>query len=227
MPPDKARHEPVHVVEEGKLQEQGPVQHLDAAATVGVRIGKKRAPDPARRARCQKPGLIVLAFGPDAGCHADCLAIGGTLRDKRCLECGKVSRHILAVAVQHADQPAARRQQRRPDGGALPGTGLVAKHTQLRNARSRRRKLRRAVVIAGVVDIDDLERPPRQRGADFIDKRRDIAGFIHHRNKNRDLDPGRRTGLCRFSGHEEKLGRALAPASLYPLIPFRSNPSAR
>ena len=83
----------------------------------------------------------------------------------------------------------------------------MAQHPQFGNVGGAAGKLRRAVIGAGIVDIDDLEPPPGQRGADFLDKRADIAGLVHDRDKNRDLDRGLRANSGLGSGHEDKLGR--------------------
>ena len=68
-------------------------------------------------------------------------------------------------------------------------------------------KLGPAVIGAGVINIDDLESAPLQRGADFLDKRADIASLIHDRNENRNLDRGWRDSGGLGFGHEDTLGR--------------------
>ena len=83
----------------------------------------------------------------------------------------------------------------------------MAQHPQFRNIGSAAGKLGRAVIGAGIINIDDLEPPSGQRGADFLDKRTDIAGLVHDRDKNRDLDRGLRGSGGLGSGHEDTLGR--------------------
>ena len=206
MPPHKARHETVHMIEEGKLQKQQPVQNLDAAPAVGMRVGQQAAPDPARPARGKQPHRAVLTTGPDAGGHACSACLAGLCQQRR-LQCRQVCRYILAIAVKHANQLATRRQQRRSDGRTLAGTGLMAQHPQFGNVGGAAGKLGRAVIGAGIIDIDDLEPASCQRGADFLDKRADIAGLVHDRHKHRDLDRGGRNESSLGSGHEDTLGR--------------------
>ena len=164
------------------------MQDLDAAAAVGMGVGKERPPDPARGATCQKPGRAVLTAGPDPGRHADAATTRRHSRRQRRLERRKISRDILTVTVEHANQMAARRKKRRAYGRALAGPRLVAQHPKLRDRGGAVGKLGRACIGAGVVDIDDFETAPLQGFTDLVDQRTDIAGLVHHRNEHRDLN---------------------------------------
>ena len=139
------------------------------------------------------------------------------LREEHREEFGRV----LEVGVHDADVPPARHAQTRNDGGAQAALSIGALAEQAADRglcprqldgrlllRQREEQICRAVVA--VVDETDFEARPRERRADAVNQRPDVARLVARRDHQAD---DRRGPARLFGSHGQRIGAKCATRS--------------
>src|SRR5262249_45092109 len=135
-------------------------------------------------ARAETLAGAVLAMDAPAREELDRIGRFGAHRD----ELRDVGRVVLAVAVERRDPCAARRLHAVADRRALPALRNVVHDAKLGIRRLRLREHGERVVLARVVDVDDLEiGAAAQRSGDLGEQRRDVVALVEDRHDDRKL----------------------------------------